>query len=135
MCRLGFDASGQCVRSRSTVVVVVAARSLLVAVDTIVVRFSCTTHRLQLTEVDCIVRIRTSRYVGNLVAAVIQTAGGEAYGVTAACCRSDGHTTAVGNGLVTGRISGGNTGECRRFFHADSNSGFTSACILSNVGF
>ena len=71
LCRFGLDASGQCVRSRSTVVVVVAARSLFAAVDAVVVRLGCTTHRLQLGNVYCIGIFLTCSHPRDLTSDVI----------------------------------------------------------------
>ena len=65
---------------------------------------------IQLADIHGIRTIRAFGNISNLVAAVIQTAGSEAYGIAAACCRSDGHAAAVGNGLIAGRISSGHAG-------------------------
>ena len=91
--------------------------------------FSC----FELVYINRICTVRTLSNIGNLVAAVVQSACGQADRIT--CCRSDGHAAAVGNGFVTRRISSGYTGKVRSLFHADSNSRFAGRRILGNFGF
>ena len=90
---------------------------------------------IQLSFVDGIRIGRTRSNIGNLVAAVVQSACSQADRIASACCWSDGYAAAVGNGFVTIRIGGGYAGKVRSLFHANRNSRFACRSILGNFSF
>ena len=91
--------------------------------------FSC----FELVYINRIGTVRTRSNIGNLVAAVVQSACGQADRIAGR--RSNGHAAAVGNGFVTRRIGGGYAGKVRSLFHANRNSRFACRSILGNFSF
>ena len=87
----------------------------------------------ELVYINRICTVRTRSNIGNLVAAVVQSACGQADRIAGR--RSDGHAAAVGNGFVTRRIGGGYAGKVRSLFHANRNSRFACRSILGNFSF
>ena len=87
----------------------------------------------ELVYINRIGTVRTCSNIGNLVAAVVQSACSQADRIAGR--RSDGYAAAARNSFVTRRIGGGHAGKVRSLFHANRNSRFACCSILGNFGF